>query len=209
MPVRQRRQVCVSRREPARAWLLHAYSGHAGVLAASHQKRRRRWLARRGRSALAAEACDCELQNAQFVPQQQSARHPPGLSQNGALRRPHHMRPQLPDSGGCRSATNREQRCAALGAVALPAGTTVGQGHLARVGDGDLFAADASALWVGLRSLWVPCARFNHGQAAYSQPIGFPRALPINRGRTLRPEHPLARLVGGLGLVRGIVGQLS
>jgi hypothetical protein len=150
--------------------------------AAWHQKRRRRWLARRGRSALAAEACDCELQNAQFVPQQQSARHPPGLSQNGALRRPHHMRPQLPDSGGCRSATNREQRCAALGAVALPAGTTVWQGHLPRVGDGDLFAADASALWVGLRCLWVPGARFNHGQAAYSRPLAFPRALPINPG---------------------------
>ena len=124
--------------------------------------------------ALAAEACDCELQNAQFVPQQQSARHSSGLSQNGALGRPHHVRPRLADSGGCRSATNREQGCAALGAVALPAGTTVGEGHLARVGDGDLFAADASALWVGLRCLWVPCARFNHGQAAYSRPIGLP-----------------------------------
>ena len=55
------------------------------------------------------------------------------------------------------------QRCAALGAVALPAGTTVGQGHLPRVGDGDLCAVDASALWVRLRCLWVPCARFNHG----------------------------------------------
>jgi hypothetical protein len=88
--------------------------------------------------------------------------------------RPHHMRPRLADSAGRRSAANREHWCAALGAVALPAGTTVGQGHLLRVGDGDLFAADASALWVGLRCLWVPCARFNHGQAAYSRPIGFP-----------------------------------
>jgi hypothetical protein len=35
MPVRQRRQVCVSRREPARAWLLHAWSGHAGVATAA------------------------------------------------------------------------------------------------------------------------------------------------------------------------------
>jgi hypothetical protein len=54
------------------------------------------------------------------------------------------------------------QRCAALGAVALPAGTTVGQGHLPRVSDGDPFAADASGVWVGLRCVWVPCARFNH-----------------------------------------------
>jgi hypothetical protein len=88
--------------------------------------------------------------------------------------RPHHMRPRLSDSAGRRSAANREHWCAALGAVALPAGTTVGQGHLLRVGDGDLFAADASAPWVGLRCLWVPCARFNHGQAAYSRPVGFP-----------------------------------
>jgi len=31
MPVRQRRQVCVGRGEPARAWLLHARSGSPGV----------------------------------------------------------------------------------------------------------------------------------------------------------------------------------
>jgi hypothetical protein len=72
----------------------------------------------------------------------------------------------LADSVGRRSATNREQRCAALGAVALPAGTTVRQGHLPRVGDGDLLAADASAMWGGFRCLWVSSARFNHGQAA-------------------------------------------
>ena len=48
MPVRQRRQVCVGRREPTRAWLLHAYSGHAGVLAASHQERPSHRASRRG-----------------------------------------------------------------------------------------------------------------------------------------------------------------
>lgn len=128
-------------------------------------------------------------------------------AENGDVRRRHHMRPQLADSAGRRSATNREQRCAALGAVALPAGTTVGQGHLPRVGDGDLFAADASALWVGLRCLWVRCARFNHGQAAYSRPLAFPRALPINPGRTWRPEHPLARLVGALVCCEGLSGS--
>ena len=34
IPVRQRRQVCVSGREPARAWLLHAFTGHAGAVTA-------------------------------------------------------------------------------------------------------------------------------------------------------------------------------
>jgi hypothetical protein len=93
---------------------------------------------------------------------------------NGRLRRPHQMRRQLGDSAGGRSATNREQRCAALGAVALPAGTTVGQRHLPRVGDRDLLAADTSALWAGFRRFWVPCARFNHGHPpAYSRAIGF------------------------------------
>jgi|HubBroStandDraft_6_1064221.scaffolds.fasta_scaffold35780_2 hypothetical protein len=96
-----------------------------------------------------------------------SSRASAGLhADNGMVRRPHQMRPQLGDSAGRRSATNREQRCPALGAVALPAGTTVGQGHLPRVGDGDLLAADTSALWLGFRSLWLSCARFNHGQAA-------------------------------------------
>jgi hypothetical protein len=92
---------------------------------------------------------------------------------NGTLRRPHRMRPQLGDSAGRRSAANREQRCAALGAVALPAGTTVGQRHLLRVGDRDLLTADTSALWAGFRRLWVLCARFNHGPPAYSRAIGF------------------------------------
>jgi hypothetical protein len=50
----------------------------------------------------------------------------------------------------------------------------------------------------------VPCARFNHGH----------QHIPgdwLSRGRCqstsadLRPEHPLARLVGALGLLRGIV----
>jgi hypothetical protein len=101
---------------------------------------------------------------------------------NGTLRRPHQMRPQLGDSAGRRSATNREQRCAALGAVALPAGTTVGQSHLPRVGDRDLLAADTSALWAGLRRLWVPCARFNHGHQHIPGRLAFSRALPINLG---------------------------
>ena len=108
--------------------------------------------------------------------------------------RPHHMRPRLADSAGRRSAANREHWCAALGAVALPAGTTVGQGHLLRVGDGDLFAADASAMWVGLRCLWVPCARFNHGQAAYSRPIGFPA------GAANQPRRACGRSIRWRGL---------
>jgi hypothetical protein len=56
-------------------------------------------------------------------------------------------------SAARRLAANSEQRAAALGAVALPAGTTVGQGHLPRVGDGDLLAADAPALRAGV--LWL------------------------------------------------------
>ena len=50
-------------------------------------------------------------------------------------------------------AADPEQRTAALGAVALPAGTPVGQGHLSRVGDGDLLAADAPSLRGGVRCL--------------------------------------------------------
>ena len=127
---------------------------------------------------------------------------------NGTLRRPHQMRPQLGDSAGRRSATNREQRCVALGAVALPAGTTVGQGHLPRVGDGDLLAADASALWLGFRCLWLSCARFNHGPGSIFPADWLSRGRCQSTRADLRSEHPLARLVGGLGLVR-IVGQLS
>jgi len=139
-----------------------------------------------------------------------TGRLPGRYAENGALRRPHHMRPQLGDSAGRRSASNREQRCAALGAVAVPAGATVWQGHLTRVGDGDLFAADASALWVGLRRLGVPCARFNHGPAAYSRPIGLPAGavpqdhsqrslrsprLPVGSRTTARSRRPVSRRV--------------
>jgi hypothetical protein len=52
-----------------------------------------------------------------------------------------------------RFAADPEQRAAALGAVALPAGTPVGQGHLPRVGDGDLLAADAPGLWAAILCL--------------------------------------------------------
>jgi len=38
-------------------------------------------------------------------------------------------------------------------------------------------------------------------------PLAFPRALPINLGG-LAAGDPLARLVGALGLLRGIVRQL-
>src|SRR5450755_2846734 len=68
------------------------------------------------------------------------------------------------------------------GPVALPAGTTVGQRQLPRVGDRDLLAADTSALWAGLRRLWVPCARFNHGHQHIPGRLAISRALPINRG---------------------------
>jgi hypothetical protein len=116
--------------------------------------------------------------------------------------RPHHMRPRLADSAGRRSATNREQRCAALGAVALPAGTTIGQGHLPRVGDGDLLPADASALWLGFRCLWLSCARFNHGPGSIFPADWLSRGRCRSTRADLRSERPLARLVGGLGLVR-------
>lgn len=113
-----------------------------------------------------------------------------------------HMRSRLADSAGRRSATNREQRCAALGAVALPAGTTIGQGHLPRVGDGDLLAADASALWLGFRCLWLSCARFNHGPGSIFPADWLSRGRCQSTRADLRSEHPLARLVGGLGVVR-------
>ena len=106
------------------------------------------------------------------------------------------------DSAGRRSATNREQRCAALGAVALPAGTTIGQGHLPRVGDGDLLPADASALWLGFRCLRLSCARFNHAPGSIFPPDWLSRGRRRSTRADLRSEHPLARLVGGLGLAR-------
>jgi hypothetical protein len=48
MPVRGRRQVCISHRQGDRAWLLHASSGHAGVAAAQRRKHQRRELTRAG-----------------------------------------------------------------------------------------------------------------------------------------------------------------
>jgi uncharacterized membrane protein len=53
-------------------------------------------------------------------------------------------------AAGPRPATNREQRGAALGTVALPTGPTIGQGYLMRVCDRDVLAADASTLGTGI-----------------------------------------------------------
>jgi hypothetical protein len=74
-----------------------------------------------------------------------------------------------PASAARRFAADREQRGAALGAVALPAGTTVGQGHLPRVGDVDLFAADAPGLRPGCLCFSVPRAPLTHARQAYSR----------------------------------------
>jgi hypothetical protein len=49
--------------------------------------------------------------------------------------------------------------------VALPAGPTVRQGHLARVGNGDLLAANAPALWACV--LFLVGVRLNHVPQAY------------------------------------------
>ena len=59
-------------------------------------------------------------------------------------------RPRRGASAARRFAADREQRGTALGAVALPAGTTVGQGHFPGVGDGDLLAADTPGLRAGV-----------------------------------------------------------
>jgi Transposase IS116/IS110/IS902 family len=74
-----------------------------------------------------------------------------------------------PASAARRFAADREQRGAALGAVALPAGTTVGQGHLPRVGDVDPFAADAPGLRPGCLCFSVPRAPLTHARQAYSR----------------------------------------
>jgi hypothetical protein len=50
IPVRQRRQVCVSRREPARAWLLRASRGHAHAVTALRCDRQRHRLRARDRN---------------------------------------------------------------------------------------------------------------------------------------------------------------
>jgi hypothetical protein len=65
-------------------------------------------------------------------------------------------------------AADSEQRRAAFGAVALPAGPTVRQGHLAGVGDGDLLAADAPALWAGV--VYLVGVRLNHAHKHISWP---------------------------------------
>ena len=73
------------------------------------------------------------------------------------------LRPRA--SAARRFAADSEQRRAACRAVALPPGPTVRQGHLARVGDGDLLAADAPALRAGL--LYLVDVRLNHVRQAY------------------------------------------
>jgi hypothetical protein len=82
-------------------------------------------------------------------------------------------RPDPTRRSGCASvarcfAADRVQRGAAPGAAALPAGTTVGQGHLPRVGDGDLLAADTPRLRAGILCLRVPRAPLNHVRPPYS-----------------------------------------
>ena len=64
-----------------------------------------------------------------------------------------------------RFAAYSEQRRAAFRAAAFPAGPTVWQGHLARVGDDDLLAADAPALWAGV--LYLVGVRLDHVRQAY------------------------------------------
>ena len=56
-------------------------------------------------------------------------------------------------SAARRFTARSEQGAAALRAVALPAGTTVGQGHLPRVGDRYLLAADAPGVRAGVLCL--------------------------------------------------------
>src|ERR1019366_1360193 len=63
------------------------------------------------------------------------------------------------------SAADCEQRGAAFGAVALPAGTTIGEGDLPRIGDGDPLAADTSTLRSGLRQLW---SRVDHAVSIFA-----------------------------------------
>jgi hypothetical protein len=80
-----------------------------------------------------------------------------------------------PGSAARRFAADSEQRRAALRAVALPPGPTVRQGHLARVGDGDLLAADAPALWAGV--LCLVGVRLNHMRQSI-----FRGYVPLMRG---------------------------
>ena len=54
-----------------------------------------------------------------------------------------------------RPATDRKQRGAALGTVALPTGATVGQSYRACVGNRDLCSADASTLRSGIGWCWL------------------------------------------------------
>jgi hypothetical protein len=62
-----------------------------------------------------------------------------------------------------------EQGAAALRAVALPAGTTVWQDHLQRVGDRHLLAADAPGVRAGVLCLGGLRAALNHARQAYSR----------------------------------------
>ena len=49
LPVRQGRQICVGRHDPARAWLLDAYCDHGAPVAGSLQVRKRRHVRRESR----------------------------------------------------------------------------------------------------------------------------------------------------------------
>jgi hypothetical protein len=78
-----------------------------------------------------------------------------------------------------------------LRAVALPAGPTVRQGHLARVGDGDLLAADAPALWAGV--LCLVGVRLNHmRQSIFRGYVPLMRGAPSMGCSLPRPSAPAA-----------------
>ena len=95
-------------------------------------------------------------------------------------------------SAGRRFAADSEQRRAAFGAVALPAGPTVRQCHLARLGDGDLLAADAPALWAGV--LYLVGVRLNHLRQAYFGAMCLLCGAPQSLGGSLRrPRAPAIR----------------
>ena len=76
-------------------------------------------------------------------------------------------------SAARRFTARSEQGAAALRAVALPAGTTVWQGHLPRVGDRHLLAADAPGVRAGVLCLGGLRAPLNHARQAYSRQGAF------------------------------------
>jgi hypothetical protein len=124
---------------------------------------------------------------------------PPRRGDPGPAQAPKRPQPSVAGGAVIRPSFYSEQPCAALGGVARPAGTTVGQGHLLRVGDDDLVRRRRICP-VGRAPGASGCLALGstNGKAAYSRPIGLPAGAVNQPRRICGRSDPLARLGGAL-----------